>query len=30
LPGQAGDATAMGCDRELLCEQGSWIVKPAK
>lgn len=30
LPGQAGDAAVMGCDRELVLEQGSWIVRPVK
>jgi len=28
LPGQAGDAGAMGCDRVLVSEQGDWVVKP--
>jgi len=28
LPGQAGDAASMGCDRQLLSEQGQWVVKP--
>ncbi len=28
LPGQSGDAAAMGCDRMLVQEKGSWIVKP--
>lgn len=27
LPGQAGDAAAMGCDRELVLERGRWVVK---
>lgn len=29
LPGQSGDAAAMGCDRELVLERGRWVVKPA-
>ena len=28
LPGQAGDAGTMGCDRVLVSEQGNWVVKP--
>jgi ATP phosphoribosyltransferase regulatory subunit len=28
LPGQAGDALEMGCDRVLVSEGGKWIVKP--
>lgn len=28
LPGQAGDAAAMGCDREIVLEHGRWVVKP--
>ena len=27
LPGQAGDASAMKCDRQLVSEQGQWVVK---
>lgn len=27
LPGQAGDARAMGCDHELALEQGRWTVR---
>jgi ATP phosphoribosyltransferase regulatory subunit len=27
LPGQAGDARTMGCDRVLVNEQGDWVVK---
>ena len=27
LPGQSGDAAALGCDRELVCEQGRWVVR---
>jgi ATP phosphoribosyltransferase regulatory subunit len=27
LPGQAGDARAMGCDRELVLEAGKWKVR---
>ena len=30
LPGQSGDAAAMGCDRMLVHEKGNWIVKPGK
>ena len=26
LPGQVGDARAMGCDRELRCQAGQWVV----
>jgi ATP phosphoribosyltransferase regulatory subunit len=29
LPGQAGDAATMGCDRVLVNEKGSWVIKPA-
>jgi ATP phosphoribosyltransferase regulatory subunit len=29
LPGQAGDAATMGCDRLLVNEQGGWVIKPA-
>jgi ATP phosphoribosyltransferase regulatory subunit len=29
LPGQAGDAASMGCDRLLVDEDGTWVVKPA-
>ena len=29
LPGQQGDAAAMGCDRKLSQEQGQWVVVPA-
>jgi ATP phosphoribosyltransferase regulatory subunit len=29
LPGQAGDAASMGCDRLLVYEDGTWVVKPA-
>ena len=28
LPGQAGDAGTMGCDRALVAEKDDWIVKP--
>jgi ATP phosphoribosyltransferase regulatory subunit len=28
LPGQAGDAGTMGCDRVLVEEKGDWLVKP--
>jgi ATP phosphoribosyltransferase regulatory subunit len=28
LPGQAGDAAAMNCDRQLVNENGQWVVKP--
>ncbi len=28
LPGQNGDAAAMGCDREIVMERGRWVVKP--
>jgi ATP phosphoribosyltransferase regulatory subunit len=28
LPGQAGDAGTMGCDRVLVSEKGGWVVKP--
>lgn len=28
LPGQAGDAASMGCDRLLMDEDGTWVVKP--
>jgi ATP phosphoribosyltransferase regulatory subunit len=28
LPGQAGDAATMGCDRVLLSEQDGWVIKP--
>jgi ATP phosphoribosyltransferase regulatory subunit len=28
LPGQAGDAVTMGCDRVLLSEQDGWVIKP--
>jgi ATP phosphoribosyltransferase regulatory subunit len=28
LPGQAGDAGTMGCDRVLVIEKGEWVVKP--
>ena len=28
LPGQAGDAGTMGCDRVLVKEKGEWVVKP--
>lgn len=28
LPGQAGDAGTMGCDRVLEKEKGEWVVKP--
>ncbi len=28
LPGQAGDARSMGCDRLLVDEDGTWVVKP--
>lgn len=27
LPGQGGDAAAMGCNRELVLERGRWVVK---
>jgi ATP phosphoribosyltransferase regulatory subunit len=30
LPGQAGGAAAMGCDRELVLERGRWTVKEVK
>ena len=29
LPGQAGDAASMGCDRLLVDQDGKWVVKPA-
>jgi len=29
LPGQAGDAATMGCDRILINEKGGWVIKPA-
>ena len=29
LPGQAGDAATMGCDRILISEKGGWVIKPA-
>lgn len=29
LPGQAGDAATMGCDRVLVHEKGGWVIKPA-
>ena len=29
LPGQAGEAATMGCDRVLVHEQGAWVIKPA-
>ena len=29
LPGQAGDARDMGCDRVLVRDEGEWVVKPA-
>jgi ATP phosphoribosyltransferase regulatory subunit len=29
LPGQAGDAATMGCDRVLVKKQGGWVIKPA-
>lgn len=29
LPGQAGDAATMGCDRVLVKEPGGWVIKPA-
>lgn len=28
LPGQVGDAGSMGCDRDLVQQGGSWVVKP--
>ena len=28
LPGQTGDAGAMGCDRVLVAGKGGWVVKP--
>ena len=28
LPGQQGDATDMGCDRQLVEDNGNWTVKP--
>lgn len=28
LPGQPGDAQAMGCDRHLVCVDGNWRVQP--
>jgi ATP phosphoribosyltransferase regulatory subunit len=28
LPGQSGDAADMGCDRVLVQDAGSWVVKP--
>lgn len=28
LPGQSGDAATMGCDRVLVNEKGSWVVRP--
>ena len=29
LPGQAGDAATMGCDRILVNEKGGWVIKSA-
>lgn len=29
LPGQAGDAATMGCDRVLVHDKGGWVIKPA-
>jgi ATP phosphoribosyltransferase regulatory subunit len=29
LPGQAGDAAAMGCDRVLVSDKGGWVLRPA-
>ncbi len=29
LTGQSGNAADMGCDRELVCEDDSWVVKPS-
>ena len=29
LPGQAGDAASMNCDRVLASDNGQWVVKPA-
>jgi ATP phosphoribosyltransferase regulatory subunit len=28
LPGQQGDAAALGCDRHIVREDGAWLVKP--
>ncbi|NNG12218.1 MAG: ATP phosphoribosyltransferase regulatory subunit, partial [Halobacteria archaeon] len=28
LPGQNGDAAAMGCNRVIVHEDGAWVVKP--
>jgi len=28
LPGQGGDAARMGCDRRLVQEDGTWVVRP--
>ena len=28
LPGQHGDAAGMGCDRQLVEDNGNWTVKP--
>ncbi len=28
LPGQQGDAAALGCDRHIIREDGAWLVKP--
>ena len=28
LPGQAGDAATMGCDRVLVHDKGGWVIKP--
>lgn len=30
LPGQKGDAASMGCDRELIQENGQWVIKGVK
>ncbi len=30
LPGQAGGAHAMGCDRQLVRESGTWVVRPVE
>jgi len=29
LPGQAGDAATMDCDRVLVNAKGGWVIKPA-
>jgi ATP phosphoribosyltransferase regulatory subunit len=30
LPGQRGDAAAMGCDRVIVLEDNAWVVKPVR